>query len=229
MGHRRENDPHGSREAKITELAGAFAEALLTGNEVAAEVAIRQAMDVKLTTAQIDERLIAPALWLVGELWERGMITVAEEHIASEIAIRVLALQREARRLERARSDRTVMLATPAGELHVIALRMVENLLRGAGYDVVMLGPDVPAHALGAAAQRHEVDVVCISSTMPARIDEVLTAIDEIQQQRPSAGFVVGGQGLTVEDTWRPQVQVCQRVSEAIEAVDALVKRAGLN
>ena len=44
------------------------------------------------------------------------------------------------------------MLATPAGELHVVALRMIGNLLRDAGYDVVMLGADVPAEALAAAA-----------------------------------------------------------------------------
>ena len=61
------------------------------------------------------------------------------------------------------------MLATPAGELHVVALRMVGNLLRGAGYDVVMLGADVPADSLGAAARRHDVDVICLSATLPGR------------------------------------------------------------
>ena len=59
------------------------------------------------------------------------------------------------------------MLATPAGELHVVALRMVDNLLGEAGYDVVMLGPDVPAADLAAAAGRHEPHVICLSATMP--------------------------------------------------------------
>jgi hypothetical protein len=43
-------------------------------------------------------RAYAEAL-LSGELWQRQEITVAEEHIATEISIRVLALQREAVRL----------------------------------------------------------------------------------------------------------------------------------
>jgi methanogenic corrinoid protein MtbC1 len=46
------------------------------------------------------------------------------------------------------------MLAAPAGELHMVALRMVANLLRGSGYDTVMLGVDVPADALAGAARR---------------------------------------------------------------------------
>ena len=103
---------------------------------------------------EIDDEIIAPALWLVGELWERGEISVADEHVATEISIRVLALQREAQRVAQARGDSPGHARRAAGEQHVVALRMVDNLLRDAGYDVVMLGADVPADALAAAASR---------------------------------------------------------------------------
>jgi MerR family transcriptional regulator, light-induced transcriptional regulator len=229
MAHRQENSSSEPDETRIRKLGGAFTAALLSGDEVAAEIAIREAMDANLSTPEIDEKVIAPALWLVGELWERGTISVAEEHIATEISVRVLALQREAQRVARSRSERRVMFAAPSGELHVVALRMVANLIRGAGYEVVMLGPDVPADALGAAARRHEAEVVCLSSTMPGRADQVLGAIDEVRQAWPSAGFVVGGRGVTVEGQLRPQVHICERVSDAVEAVDAMVQRAGLN
>ena len=229
MGDRGENDSQEPRESRITAIAGVFADALLEGDEVAAEIAIREAMDASLGAAEIDEKVIAPALWLVGELWERGEISVADEHIATEIAVRVLALQREAQRVARSRSGRRAMLAAPAGELHVVALRMVEILLRDAGYDVVMLGADVPATALAGAARRLDAEVVCMSLTMPGRSDQVLDAIDEVRRARPSAAFVIGGRGLSVEWQLRPEVQVCGRVSEAVEAVDAMVKRAGLN
>ena len=214
---------------RIKELADAFAEALLAGDEVGAEIAIREAIDSKLSSAEIDEQLIAPALWLVGELWERGKISVAEEHLATEISLRVLALQREAHRVMSSRTGRRVLLATPTGELHVVALRMVENLLRDAGYDVVMLGPDVPGEALGDVAKRLRIDVVCLSLTMAGRRSEVLSAIDNVRLVLPSAGFVVGGRGLTDEAHRRPVVHVCNRVSEVVEVVDATVKRSSLN
>lgn len=224
-----ENDPQNPHDAKIAELAGAYADALIGGDEIAAEIAIREAMDADLSTAEIDERVIAPALWLVGELWERGKISVAEEHIATEITVRVLALQREAQRTAGSRPGRCVMLATPPGELHVVALRMAENLLRGAGYHVVMLGADVPTPMLAAAAGHHEADVLCLSSTMPGRRDDVLDIIDEVRSVCPSAAFVLGGHGVTIEDQMRAQVQFCHGVSEVGEAVDALIKHAGLN
>ena len=62
-------------------------------------------MEAGLATADIDDEIIAPALWLVGELWERGDISVADEHLATEISLRVLALQREARRVASSRGS----------------------------------------------------------------------------------------------------------------------------
>jgi len=227
--NKRGNDAYAKREARVRELGRAYAEAVLAGDEVAAELVIRRAMTARLTTPEIDDEIIAPALWLVGELWERGEITVADEHLATEISIRVLALQREARRVVESRGERRVMLAAPSGELHVIALRMVGTVLHEAGYRVMMLGPDVPAAALAASAIRHRPEVVCLSATMPGGGDRVLLSIHEVQQAWPPAGFVVGGRGLTSRVRSNPGIDVCSRVSEVVPAVDAMVKRADLN
>src|SRR5215213_3692588 len=93
----------GAHEARIRLLGRAYAEAVLAGDEVAAEVTIRDAIDSRLSSAEIDEHIIAPALWYVGELWERGEISVADEHLATKVSLRVLVLEREARRVVRAR------------------------------------------------------------------------------------------------------------------------------
>jgi methanogenic corrinoid protein MtbC1 len=186
-------------------------------------------MDARLTAAEIDEAIIAPALWLVGELWERGEISVADEHVATEISIRVLALQREAQRLANDRVAHMVMLAAPAGEQHIVALRMVANLLRDAGYSAMMLGADVPPSALARSASRHRPDVICLSGTMPGSGDQMLIAIHEVTAQCPAVRFVVGGRGLTSRLRAQSGIGVCERVSEAVDAVDALIKRADLN
>ena len=139
---------HSPSEDQLAELSRAYTIALLTGDEVAAEVTIREALDARLTKAEIDDQIIAPALWYVGELWQRGEITIADEHLATEISLRVLALHREVHRLTAHRRRASVMLAAPSGERHIVALEMVADLLRDAGYRVLMLGADVPSGAL---------------------------------------------------------------------------------
>jgi MerR family transcriptional regulator, light-induced transcriptional regulator len=226
MAHRREND---MPEAKLAEFGRAYAAALLAGDEVAAELVIGEALDAGLGMPAIDDEIIAPALWLVGDLWERGDISIADEHLATEISLRVLALAREARRVSQERPGHRVMLAAPTAELHVVALRMTGDLLRDAGYDVVMLGADVPPPALAASATRHKPDVICMSSTMPGGGDQLLVSMHEVQEVLPGAAFVLGGRSLTSRLRMLPGVEICERVTDAIEAVDALVKRAASN
>ena len=224
-----ENSSRERHADRVSEFERTYAAALLAGDEVAAETTIREAMDLGLSSAEIDEEIIAPALWLMGALWERGEISVADEHLATEISMRVLALQREADRVARARRRHRVMLATPAGEHHMVALRMVSNLLSGAGYWIVMLGADVPPDALVASVRRHRPDVICLSVTMPAVIVQLAAAIRQVQAESPDAQFVIGGRGLTSQIRSLTGVGVCERVSEVVDAVDATVKRAELN
>jgi methanogenic corrinoid protein MtbC1 len=220
---------HSSYEEMLAELSRAYTIALLTGDEVSAELTIREALDARLSMADIDDQIIAPALWYVGELWQRGEITVADEHLATEISLRVLALHREAHRLSAHRQRATVMIAAPAGERHIVALEMVGDLLRDAGYRVLMLGGDVPAGALALAAERHRPDVIAMSATMPGGGDRVVIAADEVQERWAGARFVVGGRALTSRLHARPGMEACERVTEVVETVDAVLKRAELN
>src|SRR5688572_4370286 len=224
MGCREQDD-----DQLLDDLGRAYARAVLSGDEIAAELAVRDALDAKLTTAQIDDEIIAPALWLVGRLWARGEISIADEHLATSISLRVLALQREATRTARGREGRKALLAAPQGEMHFVALQMISNLLRDAGYTVLMLGPDVPLGDLAECAERHEPEVVCMTATMPDASDRLMLAIHEIQNAWAGAGYVLGGRGVSPRLRPRPGIHLCRRVSEVVDAADAIVKRADLN
>lgn len=216
-------------DERVTAYRRAFARAVLSGDEVAADTVIHDAIAAELSSAEVSEAIIAPALWLAGDLWERGEITVADEHLATEISMRVLVLEQETRRVQAQRNEYRVMLATPAGEHHVVALRMLCCQLCNAGYETMMLGSDVPADALAAAARRHGVDVMCLSVTMSGGTDRALLSLYEVQQRVPSAGFVIGGQALTSRVPVRPGIEICRHVSDGVRAVDAIVNRANLN
>src|SRR4051812_49828891 len=101
-------------DSPVKKIGRAYAEALLSGDEVAAEVAIREALAAKLSSSQIDEEVIAPAMWLIGELWQRRGISGAGGDTAPPNSIRGVAPPRGAARpLPEGRGHTGVVAAPP--------------------------------------------------------------------------------------------------------------------
>ena len=217
------------RRARLELLQRTYADAVFAGDEGAAERTIREAIELGLQEAVIQEHVITPVMRLVGDLWAAGELTVADEHLATEISIRVLALQREAFRAAHRRATERVLLAAPQGERHVVGLNMTGSLLVHAGYDVRMLGADVPLEDLAGAVERHRPVVVGLTATLPATAALLPDAVAGVRSSDPHLSVLLGGPAT--EHLTRPLVgvAVCRHVTEVVEVVDALVLRATSN
>jgi MerR family transcriptional regulator, light-induced transcriptional regulator len=112
-----------------------------------------QAAGADLDAVYLD--LVAPAMVSIGRRWEAGELDVAVEHRASVIAAHLVGRLGH-RFLRRGRNRGTVVLGAPAGERHGLPLALLADLLRGAGWDVSDLGPDVPAPSFALAVSRAE-------------------------------------------------------------------------
>jgi MerR family transcriptional regulator, light-induced transcriptional regulator len=224
------HDETRSREMQLAaELQRAFADALLAGDERAAETVVREAIDAGLDEALIDDHIIGPALVLVGDLWADGSISVGEEHLATAISVRVLTLHREAFRVARRRASQLVLLAAAQGEQHVVGLEMASSVLQHAGYDVRLFGADLPVEAIAPAVAKHRPAVVGFTSATVLTAVNLPAAFEAVRTAAPDVAIVVGGRGVGPELATRWDVAVCAHVSDAVAQVDALVKRARHN
>jgi excisionase family DNA binding protein len=102
--------------------------------------------------AEAGDRVCAGVLTEIGERWNAGKITCAEEHAMSRSL--EVALTRIAHQFPIAPNAPSVVLACPSGERHTLGLTLVETLLRERGVNVHFLGGDVPAQDLVAAVRR---------------------------------------------------------------------------
>jgi methanogenic corrinoid protein MtbC1 len=225
----RESEGTGAWRSILGTLQRRYLDALLIGTEDEAERVVREAIDAGTPEAVIGEEVIAHAMRVVGELWERGAITVADEHLATQISTRVLMLEREAFRAVRRRADATVLLLGIEGEQHILGLQMAASILKHAGYDVVMLGGDVPLAVLPTAIDRHRPAVVGMTATMAATAARLRPAIEAVQADAPRVGVIAGGAGTPASLGSLPGVAVCHHVRDAVELTDGLLHRAGFN
>ena len=224
-----ENDNRLTRDQRLELLQQAFGDALVRGDEPLAAEAIAQAIETGFSEAEIDEYVVGPGMRLVGDLWAQGHLGIADEHLATEISLRVLTLQREAFRVARRRATHRVLFAAVEGEQHVVGLRMAASIALHAGFDVRMLGPDLPVHALLAAVGRHDPGVVGLTATMPASAARLVESVEAVVAAAPGIPVIVGGAAVDRRFELLSGATVCRHVSDLVGQVEALVQRAPAN
>ena len=149
-----------------TPLAGGkdeLADALAAFDEPRAHAVL----DSLLATATIDAVLgtvVMPYLHELGERWQRGDASVAEEHFASAVLRgRLLGL---ARGWGRGVGPRVVLACAP-GEQHDLGLIAFGLALRARGWRVVYLGADTPLTSVADAAHASDAVFAVISAVTP--------------------------------------------------------------
>ena len=111
----------------------------------------------------------------------------------------------------------------------MLGLEMAGSLLVHAGFDVRMLGADLPIDSLGPVVERHRPAVFGFTVTMPDARELLPLAIDEVRRIAPALGVVVGGQGVP-EDLYETDwLTTMHGVTGVVEEVDALLQRPSLN
>lgn len=191
------------REAdrRLAAISEHYCVALCAADAPAVEAVVEQALGAGVAPTTIQVHVIAPAMQRIGELWEQGELTVADEHVATGISHRALLPLQETLQIAPPRSRERVVLAAVEGEAHVLGLRMVADVLEGAGFEVLYLGADVPSGALQAFVAEHMPPVVGLTSTQACDTSGLAAAIVAIHEVHPAGRVVLGGNGVPPE--WR--------------------------
>ena len=139
-------------------------------------------------------QVIQPSLYGIGTLWEKGKISVAEEHLASAIVGRITA--NIYTRFRRKRGGKGKILVTSApNEFHEIGSRILADLLEFDGWDVFYLGANTPKKELFKLIKKIRPKILAISVCMPFNIDRATDIISSLKSDKEISKIkvIVGG------------------------------------
>jgi methanogenic corrinoid protein MtbC1 len=176
------------------QLSRVYLEALRAADTAGAYRIASQALAEGLSLAALYQRVIAPAMHELGRLWQRGAITVADEHLATALTHRVLATLRPNPRDAEPRPRPRVLLAAVPGEQHALGLQMAADLLEDVGWQPIYLGADVPTEALLQAIEVFSPDLLGLTVTMPDLTPVLEGTVTGVRTRHPLLHLVVGGQ-----------------------------------
>ena len=221
---RRAKPSRGGSAGTTGRLLRAYGENLRVGDPHGAAVVIDDALADGLSSVEIQSRVIAPAMWEIGELWERGGLTVAEEHLATAVSHHVLTRLYPGLLNQVQRRGDTIVVAAVHGEHHVLGLRMAADVLEGAGFDVRFLGADLPASSLLAWVSEHRPAAVALGVTMPQGAAALGQELQALHDYDPEIHLIVGGQGVPAVLHERAGVFYASDTERLLEYVNRAVK-----
>jgi len=197
-------------------------EALENFDEARAHAAI-DAVLAAFSLESVLSHVVMPYLRDLGERWERGEISVAQEHFASNvIRSRLLA---QGRGWDTGGGPRAVLSCAP-GELHDIGLVCLGLALRAHDWRVTMIGAATPVDTVAGVARRLAPDVVVVAANHEERLHG---HEDELRALAAIAPLVLAGPGATREAAARvgarlgtgDPVTVARRIADGGAPADA--------
>lgn len=146
--------------------------------------------------------IIAPMMWEIGSMWERGELMVVMEHFASNVVITKLkALLHKQNTTTNAKGP-VVIVACAPNEVHEIGALIVSFFMSLNGWKVIYLGQNVPTSDLLNIVDTMDVHTIALS----ASTDKCLSALKAVgthiasRSKRKKIEFLVGGRLLKMGD-----------------------------
>ncbi len=120
-----------------------------------------------------------------------------------------------------------VVMGTVQGDLHDIGKNLVAIMLRGAGFEVIDLGNDVPPLRFVETAEKEHADVLGMSALLTTTMPVMKTVIDLAQERklRARTKIIVGGASVSAE--YAREIGADAYCFDGVSAVDYVKKTVG--
>jgi DNA-binding transcriptional MerR regulator len=175
----------GSPHAALMEAVRAFDRERLEGL-VAQQLALRG-------LRAFAEEVVIPLARSVGDLWALGKISIAAEHLASEVVLHAL---KGGLRMSRGSGPLLVGACLP-GERHEWGMLSTLAILQEDGWRIHYLGADLPVEEVVQAAWKLSPRVVALSGSDPATVRVSLPALASLPGKLPPRTMAaIGGGGV---------------------------------
>lgn len=126
---------------------------------------------------------IIPLLQRIGDRWENGELSVAQEHILSN-AIRQ-QLSAMPAQFSTIFGKQPVLISTPVGELHELGSLMAGHIAAYCGYPIIQLGPNTPIEDLAMLARQTDAAAVALSLVATDHIYNAEIQVRNLEQLLP--------------------------------------------
>lgn len=186
----------------MNETIRSFTEAILIGDQDASWSVMQQAVNEGYKTDFIFYQIITHSMVEVGRLWQENEISVADEHLATSTCDFTLARYKHEILLPRIEGKEKTkgksLFFCVEHEEHDLGIRMTAQLFEEAGYEVRMMGANLPLEYASKMAAAWQPDVVGVSASMLEQGKKMPSYIEGLMNTLDTTELLIGGRYLSL-------------------------------
>ena len=211
------------------ELLAEISDNLLNGEDERVAELTREAIDQGLPPKRIlDDGLIA-GMDIVGQRFKAHEIYLPEVLLAARAMYAGMDRLKPLLLKEGIPSIGKVVLGSVQGDLHDIGKNLVGIMLKGAGFEVIDLGTDVPPERFVETARQHDASVIGLSALLTTTMPAMKNVVDLLNEQGLTGKVrtIVGGAPVSLQFAHEIGADAHgYDAANAVERVKGLVGRA---
>ena len=161
-------------QTDIRQVQSEFLEELMQKRFTEAYERIRNISYDGIGLIDLYQYVFEPTMKEVGNLWETGKISIADEHIISDLIDRALiSISENGYKASGPSKNLTAAFVLPGAEMHQLPLKMTAAIFKDAGWTVNYIGKSIPLFSLQHYLEKNIIDVLVLSITLKEHLNKI--------------------------------------------------------
>jgi methanogenic corrinoid protein MtbC1 len=211
----------------LGKIAKTYLEYLLRGSSRKAKKLINTVIEDGMSITEVFDEILAKVQYEIGRLWETNQISVAREHLATQISKSILMDLKYMFEIPKSKNKK-ILATTIPGERHDFGIQMLTQIFELEGWKVYFLGSDTPIEDIIHMINEFEIDLLALSISLLSNLTTLKTYIEKIRSSKvKKIKIIVGGKALNeFPDIWEELDAdgYTNTVSNAINLAETLSK-----
>lgn len=197
-----------------------IADEVIKGNSNSVEELTKKALSQNISAEEILNNGLVGGMSIVSEKFKNNEIFIPEVLISAKSMNTGLEILKALLAETKVKPLGKVVIGTVKGDLHDIGKNIVAMLLKGAGFEVIDLGADVPKEKFLEYVKKERADIVGMSALLTTTMVSMKETIDTLKSAglRDNVKVIIGGAPVT--ESYASQINADGYASDAASAVD---------
>ena len=136
------------------------------------------------------DKILRPVMYKIGEDWANNIISIATEHVASNVAQTLVKIIMD--KVTGNANKKKILICVPLGEEHHLGCDVLETYLSIKRFKVYNIGTSIPTESILSFIEYNNPDIVLVSITLEDNISAGQRLVKKIKEQY-DIPILVGG------------------------------------